>query len=86
VREEVLNAHAELGQALIQARLYEKAASLARRNYEVQQKEYGFGLINNLNLLDIQQDLKNLEIQRLRAFANAKQSEIRLKIVSGQGL
>ena len=86
VQRDVKNAHQTLNQAVLQANLYDKAAGLARQNYDVQQKEYRLGLITNLDVLQVLKTLIDLEIQRLRTRANAKLNDVNLRILTGTGL
>jgi outer membrane protein len=86
VQQDVKNAYQALDQSVRQAALYEKAAALARKNYEAQQKEYRLGLITNLEVLQVLKTLEDLEIQRLRTQATSKLNDVNLHVTIGEAL
>lgn len=86
VRQDVQNAYQTLTQSLKQAALYDRAASLARQNYEAQTKEYRLGLITNIEVLQELKNTEDLEIQSIRSHATTKQNDINLRVLVGLGL
>jgi len=85
-RQDVQNAYQTLTQSIKQAALYDRAASLARDNYQVQTKEYKLGLITNLEVLQVLKTQEDLEIQSIRSHATAKQNDVSLRVLAGVGL
>jgi outer membrane protein TolC len=79
-------AHQNLVYTAAQVDAYTKAVELAQKNYQLQQREYRFGLINNLQVLDVLTDLQNLQIQKLRSDAALRANSVRLRVAMGQGL
>jgi outer membrane protein len=86
IRQDVENAHRNLLHTAAQVKFYGRAVELAQKNYELQQKEYRFGLINNLQVLDVLTDLQNLQIQKLRSDAALRTHDVLLRVAMGQGL
>ncbi len=85
-RQEIQNAHQDLRNSLSQVQFFERAVTLAERNYTVQQREYRLGLINNLEVLRTLTQLEDLRIKRQRARAVAKSNAVNLRVAMGQGL
>lgn len=61
LRDEVRSLHQTLDRSTAEMKALEKAFDLAQKNYEQIQKDFRFGLVNNLDLV---QALKNLEDAR----------------------
>jgi outer membrane protein TolC len=85
-RQQVTDAHQQLTQSIQRARLYDKAATLAYKNYDVQLNEYKLGLINNLDVINVLRTTQDLQIEKIRALAVSKNNAIQLRIATGEGL
>jgi outer membrane protein len=86
VRQQVSTAHQSLRYTLSQSQFYTRAVDLAQRNYKVQQDEYRLGLINNLQVIQVMNDLQDLHIRKIRTDASVRLNDIRLRVAMGQGL
>ena len=86
IRRDVETAHKNLNYTLTQMRFYDRAVSLAQRNYKLQQEEYRLGLINNLQVLQVLTDLQDLQLRKLRSATAARLNDVRLRVAMGQGL
>jgi outer membrane protein len=86
ITRDVEIAHQNLLYTAAQGASYGKAVELAQKNYQLQQREYRLGLINNLQVLDVLTDLQNVQIQKLRSDASLRANDIRLRVAMGQGL
>ncbi len=86
IAQEVESAHQSLRYSASQTEYYSKAVRLAERNYKSQVKEYGLGLINNIQVFDVLTDLQDLRIRKIRVEALTRLNDIKLRVATGQGL
>jgi outer membrane protein len=84
--QQVRTAVQSLGFALSRAEAYRKAVELGTKNMQIQEREYRLGLINNLELLQVQNELQSLRQNWVRAQATAKIQDVSLRIATGQAL
>ncbi len=86
VERQIRTAYNDLTLSQSQVSAYGKAVDLANRNYEVEQKEYRVGLINNLELLQLLNDMQTVKQQAAVANASAKLNDVLLRVAMGEGL
>ena len=84
--QQIRTAVQNLTHSLARIEAYRKAVELAERNFQIQEREYRLGLINNLELLLVQNELQSLRQNLVRAVATAKIQDVELLIATGQTL
>ena len=86
VDRQVRTAYEDLLHAVSEVQAYDKAVTLAEKNYGVQQKENRLGVTSNLELLQLLTNMQNIRGQALISRANARLDDVLLRVAMGEGL
>jgi outer membrane protein len=86
VERQVRTAYDDLQHALSEVTAYDKAVTLAEKNFDVQKKENRLGVTSNLELLQLLTNMQNILGQALVSRANARLDEVLLRVAMGEGL
>lgn len=81
---EVRTAYHDLNTSVAQTLQLRNAEEVATKNFDVQQKDYGLGVVSNLDVLDARQSLQEIRRQLLGTEIEGRINLIRLNIAAGR--
>jgi outer membrane protein TolC len=81
---EVRTAYHDLNTSVAQTLQLRNAEEVATKNFDVQQKDYGLGVVSNLDVLDARQNLQEIRRQLLGTEIEGRINLIRLNIAAGR--
>ena len=84
--QDIRDAYVQAKSAGLQTDAYQKALSASEENYNLQKQDYGFNLVNNLDVLQAIQQLEDAKRSFIHSLYNAKRLYWQLRVAGGYTL